>query len=329
MGGVPGEGHAPAAPAGCDRLGGEVVVEGLRCVLEGPVDLRVEPGEVALEPFPIGDRPLGARGIGALGEHRADPALAGRVRPAHPADGVGHEHPLPQLACELRIRVEVARHAIAHRHDLPVTGRDPLPHRGAHAVAGHDEIRGEGGPVGELDQGAARGAPALQPDVADRDDAGAVAQVDGARQHGEEAELDLRSQDGEVAAAQGRGEGPDVDPAGLGAVGRPVAHALVDVAAGAELVDDPHPLGGDEAGAEEVDHVAAAAGARGGLEHGDVVVGSELVGEGEAGDAASDDGDVHALDATRARRSCPGGFPQALAPRGEREAWQRQTVLWP
>src|SRR5699024_3727230 len=76
------------------------------------------------------------------------------------------------------------------------------------------------------------------------------------------------------------------------------AHALEGVAAAAELLDDAHPLRGDEAGAEEVDHGAAAARSRRGLQHGDVMIGGELVGEGEAGDAAPDDRDIHAPDAT-------------------------------
>src|SRR5699024_4602976 len=58
------------------------------------------------------------------------------------------------------------------------------------------------------------------------------------------------------------------------------------------------------------------------LQHGDPVVGGELVREGEPRDAAADDRDIHALDATGKARPCPGGFrrsscaPCARAPPG-------------
>ena len=310
MGGVPGQHHPAPAPPRRMALGDEVVVERLRGAGERPVDLRVQAREASPQAVRVRRGPGGVAAVDPFGEHDAHAGGVGGVQPAGALDGVRHELPVAELAGEVRVLEEVARRAVPHGDDLPMTGGDVLAERRAHPVAGDHQIGVELGAVGELDRGSLRrgGTHTHRPRV--------VAEVHVPRERGQQAQLHLGAEDREAAPAGGVDQGAGVDPAGLGAVGCPVAHALEHVATAAELLDDAHALGGAEAGAEEVDHGAAAARSRRGLQHGDVVVGGELVGEGEAGDAAADDRDIHAPDATGPARTRPWGDPEDPHGRG-------------
>src|SRR5699024_5733325 len=160
------------------------------------------------------DGAIGDAAVNLFGEQHRRLGGPGRVEATGAAQGVGQHRPVAQFCDQLGVLEEVAGGSVAHGDDSSVAGGDVLAGPGADPVAGDDEVGGAGGAVGQLHLGAARGAGPAQVSVAHRDHLGAVAQVDGRGKLGQQAELDLGTQDREVPLEAVPDQAGDVDAAG-------------------------------------------------------------------------------------------------------------------